>query len=254
MYRIVKLGVAVLFLAVLLTGCVLSGSEPAPLPDETGGGVEVVPVDATLSPLDEIATQTAMAPPPAEEAEVVEVEPVAEEPAAEEPVVVEPVEEAAPVEEQPAEEGGIVEEPAAEIPTEEEEVPAEAATETPPTAEPAAAGDTTCPPTHTVQTGENLYRIALKYGLTYQELASANGIANANQVTVGTVLNIPGCGTGAGAAPTGTTGTYTVKAGDNLYRIALNFGVTYQELAAYNNITDPTVLVVGQVLNIPPSE
>ncbi len=252
MYRIVKLGIATLFLGILLTGCVLSGSEPAPLPEDTGGGVEVIPADATLSPLDEIATQTAMAPPPAEEVEVVPVEPMEEEPAAEEIPSEEPLEEPLVVEEQPAEEGGIVEEPTEEVPPAEEQ-PAEEAEPAEATEAPAATGDATCPTTHTVQVGENLYRIALKYGLTYQELASANGIANANQVSVGTVLTIP-CGSGAGGTATGTTGTYTVQAGDNLYRIALKFGVTYQELAAYNNITDPNGLVVGQVLNIPPSE
>jgi LysM repeat protein len=194
MYRIIKLGVGVLLLTVLLTGCVLSGSEPAPPPEE-GGDVVAIPADATISPLDEIATQTAMAPPPAEE--VIPVEPTVEQPAVEEAPA-----EVAPTEEQPAEEGGIVEEqPTEETPIVEEEFPAEA-TEPPPTAEP--AGTDTCPPTHTVQAGENLYRIALKYGLTYQELAAANGIANPDQVTAGTVLTIPGCGTGSTTETTGT--------------------------------------------------
>ena len=42
--------------------------------------------------------------------------------------------------------------------------------------------------------------------------------------------------------------TYTVKRGDTLVGIALQFGLDYRELAAWNNITNPNVLSVGQVL------
>ena len=42
--------------------------------------------------------------------------------------------------------------------------------------------------------------------------------------------------------------TYTVKRGDTLVGIALQFGLDYRELAAWNNITNPNVLAVGQVL------
>ncbi|WP_046213759.1 bifunctional 2',3'-cyclic-nucleotide 2'-phosphodiesterase/3'-nucleotidase [Paenibacillus wulumuqiensis] len=48
-------------------------------------------------------------------------------------------------------------------------------------------------------------------------------------------------------------GTYTIQKGDNLYRISLKYGVTWQELAKYNKITDPTGLQVGDVLEIPAS-
>lgn len=107
----------------------------------------------------------------------------------------------------------------------------------------------TCTPTHTVQAGENLYRIALRYGLTYQELAAANGIANPNAIQAGMVLTIPGCG----EAPTEEGGEvlYTVQAGDTLFRIALRYGLTVEELAAYNGITNPDTIAVGQVIRIP---
>lgn len=47
--------------------------------------------------------------------------------------------------------------------------------------------------------------------------------------------------------PTPTGETYTVQAGDNMYRIALNHGMTTAELMALNNLTEETVYV-GQVL------
>jgi hypothetical protein len=44
--------------------------------------------------------------------------------------------------------------------------------------------------------------------------------------------------------------TYTVQAGDNLFRIARHFGVNLSTLAAVNGISDPSRIYVGQVLNI----
>jgi lipoprotein NlpD len=42
--------------------------------------------------------------------------------------------------------------------------------------------------------------------------------------------------------------TYTVKRGDTLYQIALDHGLDYRELAAWNNIDNVNVIRVGQVL------
>jgi lipoprotein NlpD len=48
--------------------------------------------------------------------------------------------------------------------------------------------------------------------------------------------------------------SYTVKRGDTLYSIAKDNGVDYKDLAAWNNISDPSVLSPGTVLRLrPPS-
>ena len=47
--------------------------------------------------------------------------------------------------------------------------------------------------------------------------------------------------------------TYTVQPGDTLYGIAFNFGLDYRDVAALNNITDPTVIHAGQVLRLFPA-
>ena len=57
-------------------------------------------------------------------------------------------------------------------------------------------GTTVTPPPdggkiHIVAPGENLYRIALKYGTTVQALAAANNIINVNLICIGQLLNIP---------------------------------------------------------------
>jgi lipoprotein NlpD len=44
--------------------------------------------------------------------------------------------------------------------------------------------------------------------------------------------------------------TYTVKRGDTLYQIALDHGLDYKELAAWNNLENPNRILAGQVLRV----
>jgi len=46
--------------------------------------------------------------------------------------------------------------------------------------------------------------------------------------------------------------SYMVKPGDTLFSIALDYGLDYKELAAWNGIRDPHVLVAGQQLRLRP--
>lgn len=46
--------------------------------------------------------------------------------------------------------------------------------------------------------------------------------------------------------------TYKVNTGDTAYRIALRYGITWQELLEFNGMKDPQKLQAGQVLKIPP--
>ncbi|MCC5894942.1 MAG: LysM peptidoglycan-binding domain-containing protein [Alkalibacterium sp.] len=49
--------------------------------------------------------------------------------------------------------------------------------------------------------------------------------------------------------PQPETGSYTVKAGDNMYRIALNHGMTTEELMQLNNLSEESVFI-GQELRV----
>jgi lipoprotein NlpD len=49
-------------------------------------------------------------------------------------------------------------------------------------------------------------------------------------------------------------GSYIVKKGDTLYSIALEHGADYREVAAWNRLSDPTKISVGQVLRVVPPE
>lgn len=237
-----------LFTAIFAAGCTLAGADAAPLTPVTSGGGdtggqpeggeqpadsgagETVPTPTEMAPIDFFGTQTAEAP-PAESTE-------------------EPTQE--PAGDDGSGGGGEVEEAPTEEPTQEPEATAEPVETQAPAGE-TSGGTASCPPTHTVQAGENLFRIALRYNLTTQQLASANGITNPDQLQVGTVLNIPGCsgGTSAGTGSTGSGTTHTVQAGENLFRIALKYNLTTQELAQYNGIANPDDITVGQVLRIP---
>ena len=101
---------------------------------------------------------------------------------------------------------------------------------------------------HVVQRGENLFRIALTYNTTVEAIAAANGIGNTRLIYVGQKLTIP---QGGGTAPPGGGRTHVVRPGENLFRIALQYGTTAQAIAAANNLPNIHLIYAGQVLRIP---
>ncbi|MGQ0604606.1 MAG: LysM peptidoglycan-binding domain-containing protein [Anaerolineales bacterium] len=103
--------------------------------------------------------------------------------------------------------------------------------------------------TYVVQPGDNLARIAQRFGVNYAALVAANQITNPNLIQIGQTLVIPGVGGAAGPATGGAT--YVVQRGDNLARIAQRFGVPYAALLTANQITNPNLIQIGQTLVIP---
>ena len=97
---------------------------------------------------------------------------------------------------------------------------------------------------YVVQNGDSLWKIANKYGITVNELKSLNGLTS-NNLTVGQILEVPGSSSSA-------SGTYTVKSGDSLWKIANEYGLTVAELKSLNDLTSD-ILSIGQVLKIPSS-
>lgn len=100
---------------------------------------------------------------------------------------------------------------------------------------------------YTVQSGDSLWSIAKKYGITVDELKSANNLTS-NVLSIGQRLKIPSM-SGVTEQPANYI-NYTVKAGDSLYSIANKNDLTVQELKNYNNLTSNT-LQIGQILRIP---
>ncbi|MFR1199954.1 LysM peptidoglycan-binding domain-containing protein [uncultured Clostridium sp.] len=96
--------------------------------------------------------------------------------------------------------------------------------------------------TYVVQAGDTLSGIAARFGTTVAELVSLNNISDPNLIYVGQVLKIPSSGN--------SSRTYTVQAGDTLSYIAAKFGTTVANLVTLNNISDPNLIYVGQVLYV----
>lgn len=107
------------------------------------------------------------------------------------------------------------------------------------------------PPTYTVGAGDTLFSLAREFGTTVTALVDANNLANANQISVGQVLTIPGASSPGTPGTGGPTTTYTVSTGDTLTNIALRFDVTVAQLIAANDITNPNLIFIGQQLTIP---
>ena len=115
--------------------------------------------------------------------------------------------------------------------------------------------------THTVQPGDNLFRIGLQYGVTWMAIMEANQLASST-IYSGQVLSIP-VGSSppadlpadsppAAPPPAPSTGSsYTVQRGDYLSAIAQRLGVTTAAIAATNNLSNPSLIYAGQVLVIP---
>lgn len=143
------------------------------------------------------------------------------------------------------------------------------------------------PGTYTVKNGDTLYNIAQSYysdGFKYDQIATANNLANPDVLEVGQKLTIPKLtvasagnsqvaqsdtqGTGTSGTnnetvwgPKITENTYTVVSGDWLSKIAIRaYGAdlsgqslkdAYMKIAQANNITNPDLIFPGTVLVIP---
>jgi LysM repeat protein len=116
---------------------------------------------------------------------------------------------------------------------------------------------------YTIQRGDTLYSIALRFGVSVQTIAAANNIINPNLIYAGQVIVIPdgssnGGDTGSPTTPAApvpvpppSSGTYVIKPGDTLFRIAVLHGVTMAALIQANGIVNPNIIYAGQVLSIP---
>ncbi len=110
----------------------------------------------------------------------------------------------------------------------------------------ATTNSSTADTLHRVQPGEWLYQIARDYGVSVGAIIEANSLTFLGLVP-GQVLIIPQ----ADASSPDCAATYTVQAGDNLFRIGLRFGVPLAALAAENGLQPPYTIIVGQTLCLP---
>ena len=111
---------------------------------------------------------------------------------------------------------------------------------------------------HTVQPGQTLYSIGLRYGVTVTEILAANPSLNPNVIHSGNQLVIPVPGQPAPApAPAPQPGQpttevqHTVAVGEYLGLIAERYDVLVADILRRNSISNPDLVYPGTVLIIP---
>ena len=105
-----------------------------------------------------------------------------------------------------------------------------------------------------VKSGDTLYSIARKYGLTVDKLKSINNL-NSSNLSIGQKLYI-GASENVENSPiidsniNDSYDTYIVKSGDSLWSIASRYNTTVDNLKSINNISS-NLLSIGQKLLVP---
>ena len=88
---------------------------------------------------------------------------------------------------------------------------------------------------------------AVVYGTVHQPVVV--GVQTGGPLLVSSVIVAPA----VPAQPASSAGeqVHVVQAGNNLFRIGLQYGCSYLELATYNGIPNPDLIFVGQTIRIP---
>lgn len=99
---------------------------------------------------------------------------------------------------------------------------------------------------HRVRSGESLWLIARRYGVSVSELQSWNSLGQSQLIRPGDQILVNMSRT-AGASP---VQDYTVRRGDSLWTIARRHQVSMRELMRWNGLSESSVLRPGQTLTI----
>ena len=124
------------------------------------------------------------------------------------------------------------------------------------TASATSTSSTTSATTYTVKSGDTLSSIASSHNTTTAALTSLNSLANPNLIYVGQVLKLAitttasTSSTSSAASTSSSAMTYTVKSGDTLSSIASSYNTTTSTLTSLNNLSNPNLIYVGQVLKV----
>lgn len=100
--------------------------------------------------------------------------------------------------------------------------------------------------TYIVKSGDSLWSIAKRYGVSIDDIKKANNLSS-NLLNIGQVLIIS---SEEEPPEIGDFIVYTVSSGDNLYKIATKYNLTVDDLVNYNDLAT-TNLSIGQQLLIP---
>ncbi|MCY8879665.1 LysM peptidoglycan-binding domain-containing protein [Bacillus spizizenii] len=108
--------------------------------------------------------------------------------------------------------------------------------------------------TYIVKSGDSLWKISKKYGMTVSELKKLNGLKS-DLLRIGQVLKLKGSASSSSSSSSSvstsssSTSTYKVKRGDSLSKIAKQYGTTVSKLKSLNGLKSD-VIYVNQVLKV----
>ena len=111
--------------------------------------------------------------------------------------------------------------------------------------------------TYVVKSGDTLYKIANRYGMTVRQLMEINNLETTG-LSIGQILKVVNSVDGSITLGSSCYGdnykepvyiTYTVKRGDNLYNIAKSYNTSVDDLIELNDLNSIN-LYIGQVLKI----
>jgi len=107
--------------------------------------------------------------------------------------------------------------------------------------------------THTVKAGETFYIISEKYNVNLLDLLALNGANERTVLNIGQKIKIPSSSSNGTTAskPYVTYTNYTVQKNDNIWSIALKFGLPFSELLSANGLNESSQLKVVSILKIP---
>lgn len=101
--------------------------------------------------------------------------------------------------------------------------------------------------TYTIQPGDTLWSISQKTGTTVSNLKAVNGLSS-NMIYAGDTLQTSGSAKASGASSS-AGGSYTVKSGDTLFRIATAHGISVDSLKSINGLSS-NLIHPGQTLSV----
>ncbi|MBE0699110.1 MAG: LysM peptidoglycan-binding domain-containing protein, partial [Anaerolineaceae bacterium] len=104
-------------------------------------------------------------------------------------------------------------------------------------------------PVYIVESGDTYYSIALKFGLTVDQLAAANPQLDPNMLSIGAEVTIPGL-----EGVQGKLVTQTVQLGDNLRSLSIRNQIEQGQVSRLNHLTSPAEAYAGASLIIPQND
>lgn len=107
----------------------------------------------------------------------------------------------------------------------------------------------TVPDTYTVVSGDSLYSIALKFGLTVNELRARNQLVS-DVLRIGQVLRISETAATTSTSTISYT-THKIQSGDSIWNLSIKYGIPQSELLQANGLTTTSRLSLGQELRVP---